>query len=68
MSHFLWYVVCCEQRHGELKMLSGTDYDLEFHVSMDGTSNAIGHLERAGDINLTCVDDRTGTVKHGWNE
>ena len=68
MSHFLWYVVRCEQRHGELMMLSGTDCDLGLHVSMDGTSNALGHLERAGDTNLPDVDDRTGIVKINWNE
>ena len=49
-------------------MLSGTDCDLGLHVSMDGASNAIGHLERVGDINLSDVDERTGIVKHGWNE
>ena len=49
-------------------MLSGADCDLAFYDSMDGASNAIGHLERAGGINLSGVDDRTGIVKHGWNE
>ena len=49
-------------------MLSGTDGDLGLHISMDGTSNAIGHLERANEINLPDVDDGTGIVKNGWNE
>ena len=68
MLHFHWHFVCCEQRHSELMMLSGADCGLRLHVSMDGTSSAIGHLERAGDINLTDMDDRTGIVKNGWNE
>ena len=49
-------------------MLSVTDWGLGLHVSMDGTSNAIGHLERAGAINLPDVGERTGIVKIGWNE
>ena len=49
-------------------MLSGTDCDLGLHVSMDEPSNAIGHLERAGDINLPDVGDQMGTVKYGWIE
>ena len=48
-------------------MLLGTDCDVGLHVSMDGTSNAVGHLERAGDINLSDVDDRTGIVQK-WLE
>ena len=68
MSYFFWYVVSCEQRHSELTILSGTDCGLRLHDAMYGTSNAIGHLERAGDTNLPDVDDQTGIVKHGWNE
>ena len=49
-------------------MLNGTDYGLLLHISMDGTSTAIGHVERAGGINLPDVDDRTGMVNYGWNE
>ena len=49
-------------------LLSGTDCGVLLHISMDGTSTAIGHLERAGGINLPDVVDRTGIVKHGWNE
>ena len=30
---------------------------------MGGTSNAVVHLERVGNINLSDVDDRTGIVK-----
>ena len=52
----------------KLMMLYGTDCGLLLHISMDGTSTAIGHLERAGGINLPDVDDRTGAVKNGWNE
>ena len=49
-------------------VLSGTDCGLLLHISMDGTSTAIGHLERAGGINRSDVDERTGIVKNGWNE
>ena len=49
-------------------VLSGTDCGLLLHDPMDGMSTAIGHLERAGGINLLDVDDRTGTVKYGWIE
>ena len=49
-------------------VLSGTDCGLLLHIIMDGTSTAIQHVERAGGINLPDVDDRTGTVKYGWNE
>ena len=49
-------------------MMSGTDCGLLLHVSMDGTSTGIGHLERAGGITLPDVGDRTGAVKFGWNE
>ena len=49
-------------------LLSGTDCGLLLHVSMDGTSTAIGYLERAGATNLLGVDDGTGIVKNGWNE
>ena len=48
--------------------LSGTDFDLRLNGSMDGPSNAIGHLERAGAINLSDVDEQTGIVENGWNE
>ena len=49
-------------------MLSGTDCDLRLHDSMDGASNAIGHVERAGDVNLVGVHDRMGIVFNVWNE
>ena len=49
-------------------ILSGTDCGLLLHILMDGTSTVIGHLERAGGINLPGVDDRTEMVKYGWNE
>ena len=49
-------------------LLSGTDCGVLVHISMDGTSTAIGHLERAGGIKLPDVDERMGTVKYGWNE
>ena len=49
-------------------LLSGTDCGLLLHISMDLMSTAIGHLERAGGINLPGVDDRTGIVKYGWIE
>ena len=49
-------------------LVSGADCGLMLHISMDGASYAIHHLERAGDINLPDVDDRTGAVKYGWNE
>ena len=62
MSRFSWYSVCCEKRHSELMMLSGTDCGLLLHISMDGTINAFVHLERAGGINLPVVDDRKGKV------
>ena len=52
----------------KLMMLYGTDCGLLLHISMDGTSTAFGHLERAGGINLPVVDDRTRAVKYGWNE
>ena len=52
----------------KLKLLSGADCGLLLHISMDGTRTAIGHLERAGGINLPDVDDRTGMVNYGWNE
>ena len=69
ISRFFWYSVCCEKRHSEAN-------DVErcmivtwgCHDAMDGTSNAIGHLEWAGATNLPDVDDRTGAVKYGWNE
>ena len=35
---------------------------------MDGTSNAVGHLERAGAINLPDVGGQMGIDKNGWNE
>ena len=44
-------------------MLSGTDCDLRLHDSMDGTSNAIGHLERADGVNLVGMHDRMGIAK-----
>ena len=44
-------------------MLSGTDCDLRLHDSMDGTSNAIGHVERAGDVNLAELHGQLGIVK-----
>ena len=43
-------------------MLSDTDCDLRVHDSMDGASNAIGHVERAGAGDLADVHDRTGIV------
>ena len=43
-------------------MLSDTDCDLRVHDSMDGASNAIGHVERAGAVDLGGVHDRTGIV------
>ena len=43
-------------------MLSDTDCDLRVHDSMDGASNAIGHMERAGAGDLAGVHDRTGIV------
>ena len=49
-------------------LLSGTDCGLLLHVSMGGTSTAIGYVERAGAINLHNVDERMGMVKYGWNE
>ena len=49
-------------------MLSGTDCGLLLHILMDGMSNGIRQLERAGGINLPGVADRTGMVKYGWNE
>ena len=49
-------------------LLSGTDCGLLLHISMDGTSTAIRHVERAGGINLLDVVDRMGAVKLGWNE
>ena len=49
-------------------LVSGNDCGLLLHIPMDGTSTAIGHLERAGGINLPDVDDRTGMVNYGWNE
>ena len=52
----------------KLMMLSCADCDLWLHVSMDGTSDAIGHLEWAGGINLPDVDYRTEIVKNGCNE
>ena len=52
----------------KLMMLSGADCGLLLHISMGGTSTAIGHLKRAGGINLPDVDDRTGMVNYGWNE
>ena len=48
--------------------LDGTDCGLLLHISMDGTSTAIGYLERAGGINLPDVGERAGAVKYGWNE
>ena len=68
ISHFLWYVVCCKKWHSELMMWSGNGCGLLLHISMDATSTAIGHLKRAGGINLLGVGDRTGMVKYGWNE
>ena len=38
------------------------------HVSMDETSNFIGHLGRVGAINLLDADERAEIVKHGLNE
>ena len=60
----------CVVNSGRVKrmVMNGTDCGLWFHISMDGTSTAIGHLERAGGINLPDVDDRLGIVKNGWNE
>ena len=52
----------------KLMVLSGTDFGLLLHISMDGTSAAIRHLERAGGINLPDADDQSGMVKYGWNE
>ena len=49
-------------------VLNGTDCGLLVHISMDATSTAFGHVERAGGINLPDVDERMGTVKCGWNE
>ena len=49
-------------------LLSGTDCGLLVHISMGGTSTAIGHLERAGAINLPDVDDGMGIVFKGWYE
>ena len=49
-------------------VMSGTGCGLLLHISMDGPSDAIRHLERAGGINLPDVDDLTGMVKYGWNE
>ena len=36
-------------------MLSDTDCDLRVHDSMDGASNAIGHVDRAGAGDLAGV-------------
>ena len=60
----------CVVNNGTVKLmvLSGPDCGLLLHISMDGTSNAIRHLERAGGINLADVDERMGTAKYGWNE
>ena len=49
-------------------LLSGTDCGLLLHISMDGTSTAIRHVERAGGINLPDVNERMRIVKYGWNE
>ena len=49
-------------------MLSGTDCDLRLHDSMDGASNAIGHVEWAGAIDLVDAHDRMGIVQNGWTE
>ena len=49
-------------------MLSGTDWDLRLHDSMDGARNANGHVERTGDVNLVGVHDRMGIVQNGWAE
>ena len=49
-------------------LLSGTDCGLLLHISMDGMSIAIGHLERAGGINLPDVDDQTEIGNYGWIE
>ena len=68
ISHFLWYSVYCEYRHDEFMILSGADYGLLLHISMDGPSDAIRHLERAGGITLPDVADRSGIVKYGGNE
>ena len=43
-------------------MLSGTDCDLRLHDSMDGTSNAIFHVERAGAVDLAGMHGRLGIV------
>ena len=52
----------------KLMLLSGTDYGLLLHISMDGMGTAIGHLEGSGGINPSDVDERMGMVKYGWNE
>ena len=52
----------------KLMVLNGADCGLLLHISMDGTSTAIGYLKRAGGINMPDVDDRTTMVKYGWNE
>ena len=43
-------------------VLSGADCDLRLHDSMDGASNAIGHVERAVAVDLGGVHDRTEIV------
>ena len=43
-------------------MLSVTDCDLRLHDSMDGTSNAIDSMERAGAVDLAGVRGRLGIV------
>ena len=52
----------------KLMLLSGTDCGLVLHISMDGTNDVIGHLERSGGINLPDVNDLTAMVKYGLNE
>ena len=62
--------IVCVVNSGTVKLmvLSGTDCGVLLHISMGGTSTAIGHLKRAGAINLLDVGDQTGMVKYGWNE
>ena len=49
-------------------MLRGTDCDLRLHASMDGASNAIGYVERAGDGDFVDSHNRMKNVFDGWTE
>ena len=43
-------------------MLSGIDCDLRLHDSINGTSNAIGHVKRADAVDLAGMHGRLGIV------